>query len=393
MTYPNLGETYLRLHPLAALKKLEQPYVYHIGRDELYEIDDSALSFLNRCDGSVEAAKLVTDVQFVEFCLAEGLLEALPQPDPIVITAGNAPVPSLRYLELQLTRRCNLRCRHCYLGSPRAHDLPLADAARIVRQFSSHGGLRLLISGGEPMLYPHLQEFIAETDNLQIRRILITNGTRINPENASWLHVEEVQCSLDGWQRGHDMLRGAGSFELALRGIQAVQEAGIPVSIATMIHRGNLDEFERLKRFTEEINATEWGVDVLCMAGSLNQNQDLSVPYKDAVSFLEYGYGGGYHGSSEGFACGRHLMAITPAGNAIKCGFYENASLGDACHDIIACWKNLMHIALRDLECSGCPVIDECCGGCRFRAPNALAPDPAMCALYGIEHNACSRDS
>ena len=39
MRKPGWPETYLRLHPSAALKNLEQPYVYHVGRDELYEID------------------------------------------------------------------------------------------------------------------------------------------------------------------------------------------------------------------------------------------------------------------------------------------------------------------------------------------------------------------
>lgn len=246
MKDPNWHAAYLRLHRLAALKRLETPCVYHIGRDELYEIDDSALSFLTRCDGSSKGSELTSDEQFVEFCLTEELLEALPQPDPVSIPVAVAPVPSLRYLELQLTHRCNLRCRHCYLGPARSVDLPLESALRITEQFSFHGGLRLLISGGEPLLYPYLKEFISATGDLHIRRILITNGTLITENNAAWLEVEEVQFSVDGWKQGHEMIRGPGSFELTLRGIDAVHSAGIPISIATMIHRGSLDEFRTI---------------------------------------------------------------------------------------------------------------------------------------------------
>jgi radical SAM protein with 4Fe4S-binding SPASM domain len=187
------------------------------------------------------------------------------------------------------------------------------------------------------------------------------------------------------------MIRGPGSFELTLRGIDAVHSAGIPISIATMIHRGNLDEFEQLRRFTEEIGATEWGVDVLAMSGSLKQNQDLFIPYEKAVPLMAYAYGGGVHGSSDGFACGRHLMTVTPTGKAIKCGFYEDTSLGNASQDLIACWLNLEHIPVADLECNGCKVIEECHGGCRFRAAHPLAPDPVMCALYGVESKALPR--
>jgi radical SAM protein with 4Fe4S-binding SPASM domain len=390
---PNWQAAYLSVHPLVALKNLEQSYVYHIGRDELYEIDHSALSFLTRCDGTLKGIELTSDAQFVEFCLDEGLLETHIQPRHISISVDNAPIPSLRYLELQLTHRCNLHCRHCYLGPAKNDDLLLEDALRITRDFSRHGGLRLLISGGEPLLYPHLEEFIAATGNLQIRRILITNGTLITDKNASELKVEEVQFSLDGWHQGHEMLRGAGSFGLTMRGIQAVRKAGIPISIATMIHRGNVNEFEQIQQFIKEAGATEWGIDMPCMAGSLRQNRDLIIPYEDAAHLLEYAYGGGYHGSSDGFTCGRHLMTIAPSGKALKCGFYVDAPLGDARRDLISCWLNLKHLPITALECKGCPVIEECCGGCRFRASHPLAPDPVMCAFYGMDYKASSGDS
>ena len=272
--------------------------------------------------------ELTDDAQFVEFCLEEGLLEQFSQPDRIAVSIGQAPIPSLRYLELQLTNRCNLKCRHCYLGPAQADDLPLQEALKIAREFSLHGGLRLLISGGEPLLYSYLEEFIASTHNLPIRRILITNGTLITAQNISALNVEEVQFSLDGWQHGHEMLRGPGSFALTMRGIEAVRNADIAISIATMVHRGNIDEFERLQKFTEEIGAREWGVDALCEAGSLRLNPGLTIPYREVAPLLAYAYGGGYHGSSDGFACGRHLMTVTPTGTALKCGFYGDAPAG-----------------------------------------------------------------
>ncbi len=375
---------YLRLQPAAALKNLERPYLYHVIRDELYELDEEGLNFLLRCDGTGTWKDLSPDEDFANFCLEEGLLELLPQPQPVPVIARKAPIPSLRYMELQLTRNCNLACRHCYLGAPRSEELWLEDALAITREFEQMGGLRLMISGGEPLLYPHLPDFIDETSDLKIRRILLTNGTLITMENTSWLRVEEIQFSLDGWRNGHDMLRGPGSFDKTIRGMDAALSAGIPVSIATMIHRGNIDEFERLRQFAGDIGAVQWGVDILCMAGTMEENRDLAVPFERAAPLLEYAYGGGYHGSSDGFACGRHLMTVTPTGQAVKCGFYEDKSLGDAGKGLKDCWLNLVHIPLSSLECRNCPVIGECAGGCRFRAERPLAPDRAMCAFYGI---------
>lgn len=378
-------DEYLRLHPRVSLKNLERPYLYHIDNDELYELNDEGRDFLLACDGTARGRDLSGDAGFVRFCLREGLLARLPQPAPVSIRPGNGPAPSLRYLELQLTRRCNLACRHCYLGKPRPEEIALDEALAVTSEFEEMGGLRLLISGGEPLLYPHLREFIEQTDRLNIRRVLLTNGTLITPRNAQWLQVEEIQFSLDGWLSGHDMLRGEGAFDRVMAGIRAARGEGIPVSIATMIHGGNLREFDLLRRFTEEIEAREWGIDILCMAGSLEDNRDLAVPYEVAAPLMGYAFGGGYHGSSDGFACGRHLMTVTPTGNAIKCGFYEDKPLGDARQGLRQCWQSLDHVSLATLECKGCPVVENCAGGCRFRADHPLAPDRAMCAFHGID--------
>jgi radical SAM protein with 4Fe4S-binding SPASM domain len=152
-----------------------------------------------------------------------------------------------------------------------------------------------------------------------------------------------------------------------------------------MIHRGNLQEFDRLQRFAEEIDAISWGVDILCDAGNLTRNRSLRVPFVQAAPLLDYSFGGGYHGRSEGFACGRHLMTVLPDGNAVKCGFYPNKPLGDARDGLIGCWLKQEQLPLSALECHDCPVITQCGGGCRFRAAHPLAPDPAMCARYGID--------
>lgn len=378
-------KTYLRLHPKAALKKLEQSFVYHIVRDELYEIDERAESFFMKCNGALRGEQLTSDTAFVEYCVKEGLLEALASPDPIRVSLDQGVSPSLRYLELHLLHRCNLKCRHCYLGASRPNEMPLADAVGITRQFSDNGGLRLLISGGEPLLYHDLEAYLAQTKELKIRRVLFTNGTLIDDGNIAWLNVDEIQFSLDGWVKGHEQLRGKGTFSRTMKGIHAAINARIPISFSTMIHRGNMDEFEKMRQFIAATEAVEWGIDMPSITGALADHRDLTVPYEAAVPFMQYAYGGGYHGSSAGYACGRHLMAVMPDGEAVKCGFYRDHFLGNARdRALMECWLRMEHVPLSRLECGACPVVDACRGGCRFRAPHPLAPDPAMCALHGL---------
>ncbi|MFP4158346.1 MAG: radical SAM protein [Desulfobacterales bacterium] len=379
-------DSILRLHPRAALKSLEVPYVYHTGKDELYEIDERALEFLKLCNGTRQGRQLTDEEEFVKYCMEEQIIEALDRPEEISIHVDTGDTPSLRYLELHLLHRCNLKCRHCYLGPPAGDELGLEEAVGIARQFAANGGLRLLISGGEPFLYSGLDSFLEQTGNLGIRRILFTNGTLLTSENIRGLQAEEIAFSMDGWRRGHEALRGKNTFDPLMRGIDAAKSAGIDISFSTMIHGENTDEFERMKRFIEDAGAVEWGVDILTVTGSLVAHQDLCLDYESAAPFMEYSFGGGYHGSSDDYACGRHLMAVMPDGQAVKCGFYSDRPLGDARKSLAECWKNMPHIRLDELECRGCEFIHECRGGCRFRAPHPLAPDPAMCRLYGVDH-------
>ncbi len=375
---------YLRLHRDAALRKLEDYFVYHRGRDELYEIDEKAASFLEACNGTKQGSSLTDEWEFVEYCLEEGILESREKPDEIKNEIRVSPLPSLRYLELQLTGRCNLKCRHCYLGVTGKTDLELETALGIAEEFYSLGGLRLLISGGEPLLYPRLADFLKEISSLKIRRVLLTNGTLIEKKNIDIIDVEEIQFSLDGWEDGHDRLRGKGSFVKTIEGIKTAVDAGKQVSLATMIHGGNLRDFEMMKDFAREIGAREWGIDIMCFAGSLRDNSNLIVPYEKAAEYMKYSYGGGYHGSSEGYACGRHLMTVRPDGTAVKCGFYDK-SLGNAGESLEKCWLSLEHIKIDQMKCRSCAVVSECCGGCRFRAAGMFDVDPAMCAVHGID--------
>jgi radical SAM protein with 4Fe4S-binding SPASM domain len=371
---------YLALGPRTSLKILEEPYVYLIDRDELFEVNGEAFEFLSGCDGTTRADRFTRDGEFVAYCLSEGILDALPEPSFRPIGAARSPLPSLRFLELQITSRCNLACLHCYQDAPSPIDLPLEAAVAVTRRFEEMAGLKILISGGEPMLYPRIFELLDKTAELPIRRVLITNGTLIHDQNVKQLNVDEVQISLDGWEHSHEIIRGIGSFGKTMRA------AGIAVSIATMIHRGNLDEFDRMAAFVREIDAVSWGIDLPCAAGRFNRNGRLFVTPQEAAAFMQYAFGGGSH-SAPGFACGHHLMTVLPSGRGVKCGFYADHPLGDATVSLSQCRRSMPIIRADELACRGCPHINACGGGCRFRAPGPLAPDPVMCAVFGVDTN------
>ncbi|MBW2318717.1 MAG: radical SAM protein [Deltaproteobacteria bacterium] len=377
-------ETHAALAPNCVLRHLERPYVYDIRSDELYELDKGGLEFLARCDGTSLLSELPADKAFLETCLKEGLLSLGPRKSGRHFHLRPSPVPSLRYLELQLTSRCNLKCKHCYLGESTLVDLPFSDVLSVLEEFEQMQGLRVLFSGGEPLLYPDLRALINALPRFSVRKVLLTNGTLIRKQDVSMLsHFDEIQFSLDGLKGGHEALRGPWTFDQTVRGIEIVRENGIPISIATMVHRHNLKEFDGLAKWIEGLEPTEWNIDVPCATGRLSENPEFWVTPEEGAPFLRYATGGSYHGTDEPFACGYHLCTVTAEGDVLKCGFYTEEPLGSLQDGLEVAWKQSKPLPISQLECDPCPSLSDCKGGCRFRALSLKGKDPVMCALYG----------
>ena len=376
-------EAYVVLGPNCTLKHLEKPYLYDIKHDELYELDQGGFDFLRQCEGTHLLSALSVDKDFLETCLKEELLVMEPQKSHRHVLLRQSPIPSLRYLELQLISRCNLACKHCYLGEPTTAALSLSQVLSVLEEFEQMQGLRVLFSGGEPLLYPHLKTLNDALPRFALRKVLLTNGTLIREGNfPAWCHFDEIQFSLDGLKEGHEAIRGKGTFEKTIAGIHAAQDKGIPISIATMVHRYNLKEFETLARWIEDLQALEWSIDVPCATGRLSENPGLLVTPEQGAPYLKYATGGSYHGADEPFACGYHLCTITAEGKILKCGFFDGQPLGSLNEGLEASWKRARHLPLSELECTSCSHLSDCKGGCRFRAESPLGKDPVMCALY-----------
>lgn len=365
---------------------LEKPCLYDIQNDQLYELGEEAFQFILRCSQGERVSVKEEDEAFVRYCLSENLMTPSETPVKRMTMIHSSPVPSLRYLEFQITDRCNLHCRHCYIGDGFLEDLPLERILKVLKEFEAIQGLRLLLSGGEPMLHPHFWEINEALRDYPFRSIMLSNGTLITKDNARKLLVHEVQLSLDGMKKGHESIRGEGTFEKTLRAIDHLQEANIHVSVATMIHRENLKEFDEMASLIHSKNIEEWNVDIPCIAGRMEENRNFWVLPQEAGPLLQYGFGGGLHGSEHHETCGAHLCAILPNGNVAKCGLFSEEPVGSIEEGLRVCWERMPRIQLKELRCS-CSVMEECRGGCRYRAKfqgDLFEPDLFQCYARGV---------
>lgn len=371
----------------SVLKWLETPSVYHIKTDELYELDDDSFAFLKKCaskDGCNSGNR-----EFIAYCLEENLLtkdKGLVKQPPLI----KSPVPSLRYLELQITDRCNLRCRHCYIGEKAPQELTIKQITSILKEFEEMQGLRLMITGGEPLLHSNFDALNDILPDFLIRKILFTNGLLLNKDLLSRLHADEIQISIDGLEKAHDALRGEGTYNKAVRAVRLARELGFEVSVATMIHAKNLGDFDDMEKLFSELGIKDWTVDVPCITGRLENSSEFQVTPEVGGKYLRYGYGAGLHTGEQGFGCGLHLLSVMADGNVTKCTFYADRPVGSIKDGLRECWQKTKPVSLKDLTCD-CEYLEVCRGGCRYRAE--LRGDPLGKDLYKcLFHDIINKD-
>lgn len=363
------ADTKAWLSPGCSLKLLEEPAVYNRSNDELYFVSAEAFTWLRRAvnDGATLPAGHEAR-EFFDYCLDEGLVTTTHAPGRRM-PLRQSPVPSPRYLLLHITDRCNLRCRHCFLGEAGTTDMAPAQVARIIDEFEEMQGLRLIVSGGEPLLHPRFKEINELLAGRNLRRILLTNGSLIDPAMVSGLNFDEVQISIDGLQPAHDWLRGRDSFRQALAAALLLRVADIELSVATMVHVRNLGGFNALEEMVKTLGTREWSIDQPSRAGRLVDDGAPMVDPAVAGPLLKRSYGGAIHEPHLSEDCGAHLMAVMADGSTARCGFFAVSPTGHVDEGLLACWKQSRTGSdCLPAECLSCRHLAECRGGCRFRA-------------------------
>ncbi len=157
------------------------------------------------------------------------------------------------------TRRCNLKCVHCYSQSCNQDyegELTGEEARAMIRDLAAFKAPVLLFSGGEPLIRPDMFELGAYARELGMRPVISTNGTLITKEVAAKIKevgFSYVGISLDGVGETNDKFRGVkGAFDAAVRGFENCLSMGQKVGLRLTLTKGNVQDLPQIFDFIEE---------------------------------------------------------------------------------------------------------------------------------------------
>ncbi|MCX7956953.1 MAG: radical SAM protein [Endomicrobia bacterium] len=148
------------------------------------------------------------------------------------------------YSTFEITYRCNLRCKHCYIPDNfrNIDELSNVQIKQVIKQLYELGGIYLVITGGEPLLKCGIYNIIEYSKNLNFAVILFSNGSLINRYVAKNLYVcgvDKVEISLYGDEKTHNEFVGSKVFNKTLSAIEHLKCYGINVCLKTVLTKEN----------------------------------------------------------------------------------------------------------------------------------------------------------
>jgi SynChlorMet cassette radical SAM/SPASM protein ScmE len=325
-----------------------------------------------------------------------------------------------RSVDVEITSRCNLRCRYCYFFDNSAatyKDLSTEKWLQFFDELGHCGVMDVCLAGGEPFIREDILLLIDGIVKNRMRYSILSNGTLINNDIAELIadtkRCDFVQVSIDGsCAEVHESGRGKGSFDMAVQSIKTLQKHDIPVTVRVTIHRQNIKDLENTAQFLlEELGVPGFSTNSAGYFGSCQKNaDDLLLRVKDrqiAMAILlklEQKYIGrvtaqagpladAHHwtrmesarknnapqfdngGTLTGCGCPTNKIAVRADGVIVPCFFLNHMELGminqDTFEDV---WQknhelqNLRkrhHMSLKNFEeCVDCEYTPYCTGNC-----------------------------
>jgi radical SAM protein with 4Fe4S-binding SPASM domain len=187
-------------------------------------------------------------------------------------------------LSWNVTRKCNLKCSHCYINAaPREYtdELTTEEGKRLIDQICEVSHPLLILSGGEPLLRKDIYELIEYGTGKGLRMGLGSNGTLIDDSVAKKLKqsgIKTVSISLDSHiPDHHDDFRGIqGSWQKAINAIKALRANDVLVQVNTTLTQQNYDEIDDIMSMAEKLGVENFHLFFLVPTGRGKKIADIT---------------------------------------------------------------------------------------------------------------------
>ncbi len=310
-------------------------------------------------------------------------------------------------MELEFNKSCNFRCLYCYASdhAVQRDELSREEFFDLITQARELGARKMIVLGGEPMLYPHIMEMIKFIRGLDMDVELFSNGTNITREMARELYAAGVRVVLKMNtfdEKVQDTLSGRkGAYTQIHEAFKNLKEAGYPsadrfMGISTVVCQQNIEELPKMWEWLRDQNIAPY-FEMITPQGGAKEHNMLDVDSRQVEELFKriskidrnkYGHHWDPKPPLIGGECLRHQFscAVNSEGDVQPCvgvtipiGNVRKQKLREILKDSEVVQDLKMYTETIKGPCSECERLSECygCRGAAFQMTgDYLASDP-----------------
>jgi len=196
------------------------------------------------------------------------------------------PLKSPLVVQLELTLKCNLQCKHCFnsAGEAKKNELSFEEIKDIIKQLKELEIFSLFLTGGEPTLREDFVDIVDYANKLNMDYFILTNGMTITEELLSKLPKRSFfVISCDGIST-HKKIRGV-SFRQIEEVFNLLTKKGFPFCAQYTLQKDNLKGIiEAYDWFFKK--RIDFGAIDLYMVGRAKEHPEI-FPTKDQLPLIE----------------------------------------------------------------------------------------------------------
>ncbi len=310
-------------------------------------------------------------------------------------------------MELEFNKSCNFRCLYCYASdhTVQRDELSREEFFDLITQAKELGARKMIVLGGEPMLYPHIMEMIRFIRSLDMDVELFTNGTNITREKAQELYEAGVRVVLKMNtfdEKVQDTLSGRkGAYTQIHEAFNNLKLAGYPsadrfMGISTVVCQQNIEELPKMWEWLRDQNIAPY-FEMITPQGGAKEHNMLDVDSHQVEELFKriskidrnkYGHHWDPKPPLIGGECLRHRFscAVNSEGDVQPCvgvtipiGNVRKQKLKEILKESEVVQDLKMYTETIKGPCSECDRLSECygCRGAAFQLTgDYLASDP-----------------
>lgn len=203
---------------------------------------------------------------------------------------ANISLPVPLKIQWKMTMRCNLRCKHCYLGELSQKCLSRDELLKIAKEINDFGVMEVTLTGGEVFTVDCIDEIIKYFYDNEIKMVVFTNALLAAPHKEFLQSLENKDLikfivSVDGTEKEHENIRGKGTYQKTLESIKMLTSIGYKVSVNMVLNKNNYKTLYDLVGQLNQVGVSNLQLSELIPMG--NATKDLCMNDDDFKQLQE----------------------------------------------------------------------------------------------------------